>query len=281
MKRGYIYLIYLFGLVSIYPQNINLYLTLLEKGRTQEVKDNLPELLDRYPDEAGVYYIQALVNEDGDSSIDQFQKIIKNFPSSQFAAKSEMKIGEYFFARGLYSQASTQLKKLIYKYVDSEDHQRALDLMVNSYIATGEEDSAKVALRMIKQLYPSLKFDKYGIEVIYKDSKEVKLVRLDSDEITKKIKSRKKKKRKPLPKDLLKPWVIQVGAFGKYENANRLKKQIQSNGYSAEVHAVNSNGKRLHAVRIVRFISKKDAEKIGKGLKKKFGLDFRVLNNPE
>ena len=31
-------------------QNINLYLTLLEKGRTQEVKDNLPELLDRYPD---------------------------------------------------------------------------------------------------------------------------------------------------------------------------------------------------------------------------------------
>lgn len=281
MKRGYIYLIYLFGLVSIYPQNINLYLTLLEKGRTQEVKDNLPELLDRYPDEAGVYYIQALVNEDGDSSIDQFQKIIKNFPSSKFAAKSEMKIGEYFFARGLYSQASTQLKKLIYKYVDSEDHQRALDLMVNSYIATGEEDSAKVALRMIKQLYPSLKFDKYGIEVIYKDSKEVKLVRLDSDEITKKIKSRKKKKRKPLPKDLLKPWVIQVGAFGKYENANRLKKQIQSNGYSAEVHAVNSNGKRLHAVRIVRFISKKDAEKIGKGLKKKFGLDFRVLNNPE
>ena len=281
MNRSYIFLVYLFGFVSIYSQNINLYITLLEKGKIQEVKDNLPELLDRYPNEAGVYYIQALVNQDGDSSIDQFQKIIINFPNSQFAAKSEMKIAEYFFARGLYSQASTQLKKLIYKYVGAKDHQRALDLMINSYMATGEEDSAKVALRMIKQLYPSLKFDKYGIDVIDKVSKEAKLVRLDSDEITKKIKSRKKKKRKPLPKDLLKPWVIQVGAFGKYENANRLKKQIQSNGYSAEVHAVNSNGKRLHAVRIVRFISKKDAEKIGKGLKKKFGLDFRVLNNPE
>ena len=281
MNRSYIFLVYLFGFVSIYSQNINLYITLLEKGKIQEVKDNLPELLDRYSDEAGVYYIQALVNEDGDSSINQFENIIMKFPNSQFAAKSEMKIGEYFFARGLYSQASTQLKKLIYKYVDAKDHQRALDLMINSYMATGEEDSAKVALRMIKQLYPSLKFDKYGIDVIDKSSKEVKLVRLDSKEITKKIKSRKKKKRKPLPKDLLKPWVIQVGAFGKYENANRLKKQIQSNGYSAEVHAVNSNGKRLHAVRIVRFISKKDAEKIGKGLKKKFGLDFRVLNNPE
>ena len=281
MKRSYFYIVYLFGCISIYPQNINLYLTLLEKGQIQEVKENLPELLDRYPDEAGVYYIQALVNQDGDSSIDQFQKIIKNFPSSQFAAKSEMKIAEYFFARGLYTQASTQFKKTIYNYVDSKDHQRALDLMINSYMATGQQDSARVSLRMIKQLYPSLKFDKYGIDVIDKASKEVRLVRLDSDEITKKIKSRKKKKRIPLPKDLLKPWVIQVGAFGKYENANRLKKQIQSNGYSAEVHAVNSNGKRLHAVRIVRFISKKDAEKIGKGLKKKFGLDFRVLNNPE
>ena len=281
MKRSCIYLVFLFGFGSGYSQNIKLYLTLLEKGQILEVKDNLPELLDRYPDEAGVYYIQALVNQDGDSSINQFQNIIMNFPNSQFAAKSEMKIAEYFFARGLYTQASTQLKKLIYKYVDANDHQRALDLMINSYMATGQLDSAKVSLRMIQQLYPSLKFDKYGIDVENKSAKELKLVRLDSDEITKKIKSRKKKKRKPLPRDLIKPWVIQVGAFGKYENANRLKKQIQSNGYSAEVHAVNSNGKRLHAVRIVRFISKKDAEKIGKGLKKKFGLDFRVLNNPE
>ncbi|MGY8750685.1 MAG: SPOR domain-containing protein [Fidelibacterota bacterium] len=281
MIRNYLNLVFLFGFVAIYPQNINLYLTLLEKGRISEVTDNLPELLDRYPNEAGVYYIEALVNQDGESSISQFKKIINNFPNSEFAAKSEMKIGEYFFARGLYSQASIQLKKVIYKYVDAKNHQRALDLMINSYMATGQEDSAKVALKMIKQLYPSLIFDKYGIVLIDKFSREVKLVRLNSEEITKKIKSRKKKKRKPLPKDLIKPWVIQVGAFGKYENANRLKKQIQGNGYSAEVHAVNSNGNRLHAVRIVRFISKKDAEKIGKGLKKKFGLDFRVLNNPE
>jgi tetratricopeptide (TPR) repeat protein len=281
MIRNYLNLVFLFGFVAIYPQNINLYLTLLEKGRISEVTDNLPELLDRYPNEAGVYYIEALVNQDGETSISQFKKIINNFPNSEFAAKSEMKIGEYFFARGLYSQASIQLKKVIYKYVDAKNHQRALDLMINSYMATGQEDSAKVALKMIKQLYPSLIFDKYGIVLIDKFSREVKLVRLNSEEITKKIKSRKKKKRKPLPKDLIKPWVIQVGAFGKYENANRLKKQIQGNGYSAEVHAVNSNGNRLHAVRIVRFISKKDAEKIGKGLKKKFGLDFRVLNNPE
>ena len=124
----------------------------------------------QYPNEAGVYYIEALVNQDGESSISQFKKIINNFPNSEFAAKSEMKIGEYFFARGLYSQASIQLKKVIYKYVDAKNHQRALDLMINSYMATGQEDSAKVALKMIKQLYPSLIFDKYGIVLIDKFS---------------------------------------------------------------------------------------------------------------
>ena len=163
MIKGFFNLVILFGFVYIYPQNINLYLTLIEEGRIEEVNDNLPELLDRYTDEAGVYYLQALVNQDGDLSIKQFQNIIKIFPNSQFAAKSEMKIGEYFFARGLYSQASSQLKKVIYKYVDSKEHQRALDLMINSYMATGEEDSARVALKMIKNIYPKLIIDKYGI----------------------------------------------------------------------------------------------------------------------
>ena len=42
-------------------QNINLYLTLIQKGRYSEVKENLPDLLSRYPNEAGVFFIQALI----------------------------------------------------------------------------------------------------------------------------------------------------------------------------------------------------------------------------
>ena len=262
-------------------QNIGLYLTLIEKGRIEEVKDNLPELLDRYPDQAGVYYLQALVNDDGDSSLEQFRGIIKKFPQSEFAAESEMKIGEYLFARGLYSQSSVQFKSTIYKYPNSQHHQRAMDLMVNSYMATGESDSARIALKTIKQLYPSLKFDHYGLEGMDNSSREARLVRLDPNVTSGKIKARKSSKRVTIPRPISKPWVIQVGAFGKYENANRLKKQLQGHGYGTEIHTVNSNGKRLHAVRIVRYETKAAAEKIGKKLKKKFGLDFRVINNPE
>ena len=262
-------------------QNIDLYLTLIEKGKMEDVQESLPELLNRYPDDAGVYFLQAMFIENGDSSLVLYRNVIKNFPDSDFAPKSEMKIGEYLFSRGLYSQASVQFKKILTKYPQGKHHQRAMDLMVNAYLATGEESTASTTVRTLKQLYPSLNYSDYEIGGVENTSKEAKLVRLDPGTTSSRIKSFKAARKIIVPKRVEKPWVVQVGAFGKFDNANRLKKQLQEYGFATEVHTVNSNGKRLHAVRIVRFETKSSAEKIGQKLKKKFGLDFRVLNNPE
>lgn len=263
-------------------QNINLYLTLIQKGRYSEVKENLPDLLSRYPNEAGVFFIQALINSDGDSSLSQYQKLIETFPASEFAAMSSMKIGEYLFARGLYSQASVQLKKSLLEYPKGDHHQRALDLMVNSYIATGEQDSAKISLNLFSNLYPKLNYQKYNLGTLSRPKNDARLVRIDKNLINEKIKTVKAKRVKSkIKKKVYRPWVVQVGAFGRYENANRLKKQLQSGGFPTEVHRINSNGKRLHAVRIVRYQNKSEADKIGRSLKSKFGLDFRIINSPK
>ena len=263
-------------------QNLNLYLTLIEKGRYDEVRENIPDLLSRYPNEPGVRYIQALINNDGDASLEQYQRVIENFPDSEFASQSSMKIGEYLFARGLYSQASTQLKKTIYDYPKSDSHQRALDLMVNSYIATGEQDSARISLALISNLYPKLDYKKYNLGVAPTSKNDSRLVRIDKNSVNERIKTVKAKRTKARSKKkMYMPWVVQVGAFGKYENANRLKQQLQSSGFPTEVHRINSNGKRLHAVRIVRYETKSEADKIGRSLKSKFGLDFRIINNPK
>tara|TARA_B100001540_G_scaffold43103_1_gene38254 strand:- start:171 stop:1010 length:840 start_codon:yes stop_codon:yes gene_type:complete len=263
-------------------QNLNLYLTLIEKGRYDEVRENIPDLLSRYPNEPGVRYIQALINNDGDASLEQYRRVIENFPDSEFASQSSMKIGEYLFARGLYSQASTQLKKTIYNYPKSDSHQRALDLMVNSYIATGEQDSARISLALISNLYPKLDYKKYNLGVAPTSKNDSRLVRIDKNSVNERIKTVKAKRTKARSKKkMYMPWVVQVGAFGKYENANRLKKQLQSSGFPTEVHRINSNGKRLHAVRIVRYETKSEADKIGRSLKSKFGLDFRIINSPK
>ena len=41
-----------------------------------------------------------------------------------------------------------------------------------------------------------------------------------------------------------------------------------------------SNGKKLYAVRVNRFKTKKQAEKIGRDIKTKLGLEYRVLYRP-
>ena len=280
MKRLIVF--FFVNIAIICAQNINLYLTLIQKGRYEEVMENLPDLLSRYPNDPGVYYIQALINKDGDSSLSQYQNLIDNYPDSDYASMSSMKIGEYLFARGLYSQASIHLKRTIFDFPKGDNHQRAMDLMINSYIATGEEDSAKVSLRLINSLYPSLSYNKYGLDYGESNERDPKLVRLDRNTISERINIVKARRAKSkTKKQVSKPWVIQVGAFGKYTNANRLKKQLQNSGYKTEVHKINSNGKRLHAVRIERYQSKTDAEKIGRSLKSKFGLDFRVINSPK
>ena len=263
-------------------QNINLYLTLIEKGRYDEVSENIPDLLERYPNEPGVMYIQALINNDGDVSLNQYKKVIEKFPESEFASQSSMKIGEYLFARGLYSQASIQLKKTLLNHPKANFHQRAMDLMVNSYVATGEQDSARISLRLISDLYPKLNYLKYNLGISPSSKKDSKLVRIDKNSISERIKTVKAKRTKSkLNKKVYQPWVVQVGAFGRYENANRLKKQLQISGFPTEVHKINSNGTRLHAVRIIRYETKNEANKIGRSLKSKFGLDFRVINSPK
>ncbi len=280
MKRLIVF--FFVNIAIICAQNINLYLTLIQKGRYEEVMENLPDLLSRYPNDPGVYYIQALINKDGDSSLSQYQNLIDNYPDSDYASMSAMKIGEYLFARGLYSQASIHLKQTIFDFPKGDNHQRAMDLMVNSYIATGEEDSAKVSLRLINSLHPSLNYNKYGVDYSENNKRDPKLVRLDRNTISERINIVKARRAKSkTKKQVSKPWVIQVGAFGKYTNANRLKKQLQNSGYKTEVRKINSNGKRLHAVRIERYQSKTEAEKIGRSLKSKFGLDFRVINSPK
>ena len=279
MKRLAIILIFF---SFAYSQNINLYLTLIEKGRYDEVRENMPDLLSRYPNEPGVKYIQALINNDGDASLAQYKKVIENFPDSEFASQSSIKIGEYLFARGLYSQASAQLKKTIFDYPKSDFHQRALDLMINSYIATGEKDSARISLALISDLYPKLDYKKYNLGVTPSSKKDSRLVRIDKNSVNERIKIVKAKRTKAKSKKkAYMPWVVQVGAFGKYENANRLKKQLQSSGFPTEVHRINSNGNRLHAVRVVRYETKNQADKIGRSLKSKFGLDFRIINSPK
>ena len=97
-------------------QNVDMYLSLIEKGNSNGVIENLPELISKYPSDPGVLYLKALLTENGDSAIKQYKNILKSYPESKYAPKAAIKIGEYFYARGLYTQSANLLKNIPVKY---------------------------------------------------------------------------------------------------------------------------------------------------------------------
>ena len=126
-------------LVSIFSillsQNVDLYFSLIEEGELDGVKEILPELLSKYPNDPGVLFLRAALTEDGEIALEHYKFIVKNFPKSIYAPEAVMKIGEYFYARGLYTQCASLLKNIPAKYPRYPQMQRLTDLMINSFNA--------------------------------------------------------------------------------------------------------------------------------------------------
>ena len=76
------------------------------------------------------------------------------------------------------------------------------------------------------------------------------------------------------------PYVVQIGAFSSRENAKRLKLQVSQLGHDVSINKVESNNKTFFAVRVNRYKSKRKAEEIGKDIKSKLGVNYRVLYRP-
>ena len=218
-----------------------------------------------------------------------YRNLLRNHPDHVYADDVAMRIGEYLFSRGLYTQASKQFRLVPLVYTTTEHVQRATDLMVNSYIATGQKDSAAYYVRQIRSLHPTLEYDHYGMATLINPPEEAKLVKLDEEKVSAKINDRKQTWRSPKPNPTIpkpgpsktKDFIVQVGAFSKYESALRIKNLLLQGGFKVEIVEVPSAGRRLHAVRVLRFYSLDEAETEGERVKDKYGLEYRVLNRPE
>ena len=257
MNKIKFYLV-LFIFSFLYSQNVDLYLSLIEDGSYNDVKENLPELISKYPNDSGVLYLKALLTDDGDSAVKQFKNILKIYPESKYAPNCVMKLGEYFYARGLYTQSANLLKKIPANYPRFNDMQRLTDLMINSFNAIGEADSAKYYGLIVKSMYPSVEANT-GDE----NSKLSQVF-----DFKKRIKNSG-------------PYVVQIGAFSSNENAKRLKLQVSQLGHDVSISKVDTNGKTFFAVRVNRYKSKIKAEQIGKDIKSKLGVSYRVLYRPK
>ena len=255
MKNKFLSLIFFIPL-AIFPQNIEMYLSLIDQGQIEGVKEQLPALISKYPNNPDILFLAGVLSMDGNKSYNIYKELLENFPDSKYAPDAAVKIGEYYYSLGLYSQAGTQLSKIPRIHSNYPDIERVAELMVSSFKAIGEEDSAKYYSSIYKSMFPNLELDKFD----------------DVNKFQDKVRKNER--------GVKKPYIIQVGAFGNISNAERMRLQISQIGYDVEISEVQINGRGLHAVRVVRYETKSEAEKVGRLVKKKLGIDYRVLYRP-
>jgi tetratricopeptide (TPR) repeat protein len=254
-------------------QDVDTYLAMIRDGRVAQVRESLPDLLDRYPDHDGVLYLRAVVDMDGEAAVEQFRQLVERFPNSPYADDASLRIGEYLYSRGLYTQASMYLKDLLIRYPGSEDRGRAADLMVKSFEATGELDSLRhyvevLDLRALLEAGEAAFSSGAVAESLTTDDK-VAGERRVSPGSSVVVQAQK-----------FKPWVIQIGAYADRTNAERVKRRFENSGFDVSIVAVQDNGQILSAVQIVRFATRSEAEVAGQQITDEFGMSNRVFYRP-
>ena len=237
-----------------------------ERGEIEAVKEKLPVLIKKYPNDPGVKYLFGLTLMDGDSAIEVYEEIVNKHSSSKYSEGASSKIGQYLYSRGLYTQASQHLRKFIFLHPQSKDLSRMMGMLLRSFDATGELDSAQFFVDQYFKKHPKQYFIKNELGYI-PDS--IKRINFREEKIVKKAISI------PLNHG---NWMVQVGAFGNRNNAVNLKEKLTKGRYSVSINTLASSKRTLFVVRVGPFESRQSAKNKGQELNKLYSLDYQLLN---
>ncbi|MFC1550904.1 outer membrane protein assembly factor BamD [Candidatus Neomarinimicrobiota bacterium] len=258
-------------------QDIDVYLSMLKNGQIEQVQQSLADLETQYPNNDGVQFLKILTVVNGDLAQELFEDFIQRYPNSNYTDDAEIKIGEYLYARGLYSQAGNRLRYIPLKYPDTEHLGRAVSLLTKSYQATGEQDTLEYYLSLYDKQFGNTNFD----EIITMSEKLVESETVEIANIEDSPAIVPNENATIVQAQKFRPWVIQVGAFRAESNANRVKGRIERSGdFEVVVVKTYDDGLTIYAVQIVRYDSKIEAERVGRTISESLGVDYRVYYRP-
>jgi hypothetical protein len=121
MRTVFIIYLLLLSTINIFGQGIDIsdYLKKIESGKLEEVKEKLPELKTKYPDDPSVLFLDGILTENGKTSVSLFSTIVNNYPESKYADAAVFRIYSYYFAREMFTEAATWLNRLKKDYPTS------------------------------------------------------------------------------------------------------------------------------------------------------------------
>lgn len=124
------------------------YIARVEAGEAEEVREDLRGLLEQYPNDPGVLYLQGLTTVDGAEAVRIYQGIVDNYPRSEWADDALYKVYQFYYAIGLYRTAELKIDQLQREYPQSRyaaaGDQKTQALAEETAAAVAEETSGEV-----------------------------------------------------------------------------------------------------------------------------------------
>jgi len=218
-------------------------LELIEQGKEEIVRAELPTLMTQYQNNPGVLYLQAVLTTDGSEAAKMYQNIVDNFPRSEWADDALFKLYQYYYSIGLYKTADQKYQQL------KQDYPFSAYAMEQTPLA---EETPKPQ----------------------KEQKEVK----QQKEIVEPRENVPSSTPSQQPQKYNAGFTVQVGAFSTLNNAEILKSKFEQEGYTCNIFTIMSNGKKLHKVWVGEYRTYDEAKAVSSELKEKFGLNAIVVS---
>lgn len=164
----------------------------LRNGKPEDATNTIDRFIRTYPRHPHIdyaYYLKGVINFDRDTtlftrvlrldvsardlgapmqSINDFNEVIRRYPSSKYAvdsrqrivylrnmlARHELKVGLYYYRRGAWISSANRGKFLVENYPQSEFEGDAIALMAASYERLGQQVLVNDARRVLEKNYP-------------------------------------------------------------------------------------------------------------------------------
>jgi cell division septation protein DedD len=214
----------------------------INQGQIDAVREELPSLLAKYPNNPGVIYVQALLTKEGTEAVRMYQSIVDNFPKSEWADDALYKVQQFYYALGLYRTAELKLEQLKKEYPASP------------YLQGKAETISQPPVEQATEPAPAVIPPAPGVPPT-------------TDTVATQV-----------DQPLQARWVLQVGAFTQQANAGKLKAFFEGLGYPVEVISKVKDTKTLVLVLVGNYPTAEAAHAAAADLKKKQGIDAVVMS---
>ncbi len=223
--------------------NIDSYLLIIENGRGEEVRAEIPSLINRYPNNSGVLYLQAVLTEDGSEAVRMYQEIVDKYPSGEWADDALYKVYKFYSAIGLNRTAEIKLSQLHARYPDSK--------YLSEFTAGSSDESKGRVVEAVAASEPPV-----TNTPVLKPGTEIS--------------------KPPQPKSG--SFALQVGVYSTIGNASKQKQFFEYQNYGAEIVSKERDGRELFAVYVGDYATPEEARTRGEEIKQSFNINYLVVS---